>query len=786
MTTTNRKDQRQVLHGINVLEMTNDISGRYTGRLLSDMGANVIKVEAEDSIRDYRSIESLAYDTNKKSIILNFETDAGKEHLRSLIKTIDVFIFTGTYEDIEQLSDAGLHFSDLRQLNSRLITTSITPFGETGPYKNYRGYGLNAMALSGLMMIQGDDKKEPVNAPGNQSYLLPDIHAANGIFYALISRETTGRGQHVEISQQEVLANIFFQIIRYSATGEISERLGGQGNLAPYNLYECQDGWVSLAVLLAPQAKVFFDWVGDPALQTDYWYSLESRMGENMEFIESIVRPFIKEFTVADFVTKAQALRLPAAPLNTPGQFADNDQFQFRDYFENVQFEDGTNYRLPGAPFRMSKSPLRISAAAPVRGQDADLLNQNGSDEQVDRDVPLEPDGANGPLEGIRILDFTRIWAGPYSTRLLADYGAEVIKVESSLFDTDNRIGATPYVADLNRNKTGITLDLHKDEAIAIAKELVKKCDLVIDNFALGVIERFGLGYDELKKINPEIIQISMPGWGSSGPRKDDVAFGFNLVSVSGLSYIWGHPDSAPNARCKFDYPDFLVASLTTLASLAALYFKKRTGIGQKVEVAQVEAIGNTLSEYFLNYFINGEEGEPLGNYHSEYSPHGVFPCKGDDSWCAIAISDDIEWEKLVEVMGSPDWATSEVYKSSRTRKNEEESINQKLSEWTAQYTNLQLTHMLQKVGLAATPVLNSEGLYWDPQLRGRNYIVSLDHVDWGVLEQPGVTVGLSETPGGSWTPSPGLGQHNQYVLEEILGLNQKDIELLRSSGALT
>ena len=187
-----------------------------------------------------------------------------------------------------------------------------------------------------------------------------------------------------------------------------------------------------------------------------------------------------------------------------------------------------------------------------------------------------------------------------------------------------------------------------------------------------------------------------------------------------------------------------------------------------------------------MNYFINGEEGEHLGNYHSEYSPHGVFPCKGDDSWCAIVISDDMEWEKLVKVMGSPDWATSEVYKSSKTRKEEEESITQKLSEWTAQYTNLQLTHILQKVGLAATPVLNSEGLYWDPQLRGRNYIVSLAHVDWGVLEQPGVTVGLSETPGGSWTPSPGLGQHNQYVLEEILGMNQKDIELLRSSGALT
>ncbi|MFL2640457.1 MAG: CaiB/BaiF CoA transferase family protein [Dehalococcoidia bacterium] len=785
MTSIDNNNNKQVLQGINVLEMTNDISGRYTGRLLADMGANVIKIESPGSSRDERSIESLAYDTNKRSIVLNIEEKSGIENLISLTKKMDVFILTGTKKHIDYLSDRGLNFDQLRDLNPNLITVSITPFGETGPYSNYNGYGLNAMSMSGLMMIQGDDSKEPVNAPGNQSYLLPDIHAANGIFYALIARENIGQGQHVEVSQQEVLANIFFQIIRYSATGEISERLGAKGNLSPYNLYECEDGWVSLAVLLAPQAKVFFEWVGDPALQTDYWYSFESRTGENMEFIESIVRPFIKNFTVEDFVKKAQALRLPAAPLNTPGQFADNDQFDSRDYFEQAEFEDGSNYKIPGPPFRMTRTPLNISRPSPVRGQDNNLLEKFDLDDSPDMIAPLPTDAGDRPLQNIRVLDFTRIWAGPYSTRLLADYGAEVIKVESSLFDTDNRIGATPYVADLNRNKTGITLDLHKKEAIEIAKQLVKESDLVIDNFALGVIERFGLGYDELKKINPEIIQISMPGWGSSGPRKDDVAFGFNLVSVSGLSYIWGHPDSSPNARCKFDYPDFLVASLTTLASLAALYYKKITGSGQKVEIAQVEAIGNTLSEYFLDYFINGIEGEPQGNDHNQYSPHGVFPSKGEDSWCAIVVADDDQWMRLVEVMGNPDWATDTIYKTSIERKKNELLIHQRLAEWTSEYTNLQLTHLLQKNGIGATPVLDSEGLFWDPQLRGRNYIVSLDHVDWGLLEQPGLTVGLSETPGGSWKASPGLGQDNEYVLKEILGMNSEDIEKIRSSGAL-
>ena len=636
MTTTQSDSQSTVLAGIRVLDLSG-LAGQYAGRLLADLGADVIKIEPPggDPVRfmppfvgdepgPERSLKWLAYNSNKSSVVIDVESDAGRQQLLDLAGSADVMLDSF---DPGYLASIGLSDADVRGANPRLITVSVTPFGESGPYSGYRASDLHAIAMSGLITIQGDNEQPPAAAPLDQAYILANIHAAHGVFYALMARRRSGRGQHVEVSIQEVLANIFFQIIRYSATSEIGERIGATGNLAPYNIYKCKDGWVSLAVLLAPQARVFFDWVGEPALQDDFWYDLMNRQDENMQFIDELVRPFIEQFTVAEFVEEAQSRRLPAAAVNRPGDFADNAQFAARDYFTSANHPEIGDYPLPGAPFRMSETPIGQPTSAPLVDEHA------GQFPKASPFLPALHRTAHHllmlPLEGVRVLDFTRIWAGPYCTRLLADYGAEVIKVESSLFDTNNRMGTMPYVADLNRNKLGITLDLHHDEARDVAKRIAAVSDLVIDNFALGVIDRFGLGYDELTKVNPNIIQISMPGWGSVGPLKDHVAFGFNLVSVSGLSYTWGHPESEPNARCKFDYPDFLVASLTALAALAGIYHKAETGRGQYIEMAQVEAVGNTMATSFLDYKLNGRAGEPVGNRHPEYRPARHLPRQG-------------------------------------------------------------------------------------------------------------------------------------------------------------
>ncbi len=793
---TDREGRTQgVLTGISVLDLSG-LAGQYAGRLLADLGADVIKIEppggdpvrfmppfAGDQPGPDRSLRWLAYNANKTSVVIDLATTEGRQNLLEMARAADVVL--DSYEP-GYLASIGLSDSELRAANPKLITLSITPFGESGPYGSYRGGDLQTIAMSGLMTIQGDNEQPPAAAPLDQAYVLACLHAAHGVFYALMARRRSGRGQHVEVSIQEVLANIFFQIIRYSATSEIGERIGASGNLAPYNIFRCKDGWVSLAVLFPPQAKAFFDWVGEPALQDEFWLPIDARQDENMQFIDSLVAPFIEQFTVDEFVREAQARRLPAAPVNRPGDFADNPQFAERGYFTTVDHPEIGPHALPGAPFRMAETPIAPPRCAPLLNEHADeATRQPAPAGAADNGRSSDDVSPTLPLAGIRVLDFTRVWAGPYCTRLLGDYGAEVIKVESSLFDTGNRVGTMPYVADLNRNKLGITLDLHKDEARDIARRLAAVSDVVIDNFALGVIDRFGLGYEELIKVNPDIIQVSMPGWGSEGPMRDHVAFGFNLVSASGLSYTWGHPESEPNARCKFDYPDFLVASLTALGTLAAIYHKAQTGRGQHVEVAQVEAVGNTMGLAFLDYSINGRPGEPAGNSHLVHAPHGIFPARGHDAWCAISCSSDAEWQALVEAIGSPAWALEPAYATQAGRKENESALNGSLSEWTRTQTPRQIMHLLQRSGVAATAVLTGEGLYWDPQLRERGYIHTLDHPDWGVLEQPGVTVRLSETPGGSRMPSAALGQHNDLVLRDILGLTDSEVEALHREGAL-
>ena len=264
MTTTGNDGEQSVLAGIRVLDLSG-LAGQYTGRLLADLGADVIKIEppggdpvrsmppfADDQSGPDRGLRWLAYNSNKSSIVLDLTSAEGHDRLLEMARSADVML--DSYEP-GYLASIGLSDEALRAANPRLITVSVTLFGESGPYGSYSGSDLHAMALSGLMTIQGDNEQPPTTAPLDQAYILTCLHAAHGVFYALMARRKTGRGQHVEVSMHEVLANVFFQIIRYSATSEIGERIGAGGNIAPYNIFKCKDGWVSLAVLTPPAGK---------------------------------------------------------------------------------------------------------------------------------------------------------------------------------------------------------------------------------------------------------------------------------------------------------------------------------------------------------------------------------------------------------------------------------------------------------------------------------------------------------------------------------------------------
>jgi crotonobetainyl-CoA:carnitine CoA-transferase CaiB-like acyl-CoA transferase len=787
--------QRSALEGLRVLDLAG-LAGQYATRLLADYGADVIKIEppegdpvrgmspfAGDIVDPDRSLSFLHYNTNKRSAVVDITTSVGRETFLKLVRTADVVIesFQPSY-----LDDLGLGHEALSAVNPGIVLTSVTPFGQTGPFSGYRGTDLHAAAMGGWMMIQGDPDAPPCMAPADQAYVFASVHAAAATMYALSARDAIGRGQHVDVSMQETIATTFFLVVRYSFTGEIEHRRGtySQGGIS--GIYPAKDGWVCLAPIQPNQWKPLMDWMANPIFEDPVWVERETRV-ENSEFIDEMVSQFTSNFTVNDFVEQAQARRIPCGPVLTPAQFADNDNFAAREFMVEVEHPVVGTYTTAGAPFLMSATPWRITRPAPLLGQHTEEVLKEADTLPPAAPSPTSGDGAAPglPMDGTRIVDLTRVWVGPYAVRNLADFGAEVIKIESSLFDTNRRTGLVPMTPDLNRNKYGITLDLHRPEAQEMVKRLVGVGDVIVDNYAPSAMERFGFSYEVLREIKPDIIQLRMPGWGLTGPYRDRVAFGNQLISNSGLNYLWGHDAENVAAHAKFAYPDFLVGIISTFALSVGLYHKKRTGEGQFIEVAQTEAIAHATGAMLLEYSVNGRDVAPKGNQHHDYAPHDVYPCKGDDQWCAIACQTDEEFRALAGAMKRQDWLDDPNLATAEGRRQAQQELNVGIAEWTAAETPRQVMYVLQKAGVAAAAVQTNEDIFNDYHLRARGFIVRQDHPEWGEVEHAGIPVKLGETPGSIRLHSPALGEHNDRVFRTLLGLSDDQVQELQKSKAL-
>ena len=783
------------LDGLRVLDLAG-LAGQYATRLLADYGADVIKIEppegdpvrrlspfAGDIVDAERSLSFLHYNTNKRSAVIDIATQSGRDDFLRLARTADVVVesFPPGY-----LDGLGLGFDALSAINPAIIVTSVTPFGQSGPYSTYAGTDLHAAAMGGWMTIQGDPDAPPCMAPADQASVFASLHAAAATMYALLSRTASGKGQHIDVSIQETIATTFFIVVRYSYTGEIEYRKGtySQGGIS--GIYPAKDGWVCLAPIQPNQWQPLIKWMANPIFDDPVWLERDTRV-ENSAFIDEMISQFTATFTVSDFVEQAQSKRIPCGPVLTPSQFADNASFAARDFLVDVDHPVVGRYRTVGAPFRMSATPWKITRPAPLLGQHTDEVL-----EEANRRAPILPSSVDRPvaqptlpLDGTRIIDFTRVWVGPYAVRNLADFGAEVIKIESGLFDLNRRGGLVPMTPDLNRNKSGITLDLHNPDAQEMVKRLVAIGDLVVDNYAPVAMERFGFDYETLRKIKPDIVQLRMPGWGLTGPFRDRVAFGNQLISNSGLTFLWGHDDQNIPAHAKFAYPDFLVGIMSSVALLFGLFHKKQTGEGQFIEVAQTEAIAHATGAMLLDYFVNGRESTPRGNRHLDHAPHNVYPCRGVDQWCAISCSTDVEFRALATTMKRPEWLADERLATAHGRLLASGELDAAIAEWTRNETPHQVMYVLQRAGVPATAVQTNEDVFTDYHLRSRGFIVEQDHPEWGRLEHAGLPVRLSATPGAIRLHSPALGEHNESVFRGLLALTETELNQLREAKAL-
>ncbi len=322
-------------------------------------------------------------------------------------------------------------------------------------------------------------------------------------------------------------------------------------------------------------------------------------------------------------------------------------------------------------------------------------------------------------------------------------------------------------------------------EGRELVKRLVAISDVVVENFSARVMSRYGIDYERLIEVRPDLIMVSMPGFGMSGPHSHFLSYGGPLMAYTGMALLWGYPDSPLDAHIKIAYPDFIASGTLPLAVLAALHHRVRTGEGQLIEICQVEATACALELAYFEYFANGRIATPQGNRDPNYVPQGCYPCRGDDAWCVICCTSNEEWWTLAKVIGGEELARDQRFATTSARQARHDELDELISSWTRERTTHQAMRILQAAGVPAGAVQTGEDLWRDPHLRARDYIVAINHPDIGLLEHPGMTIRLSTTPGQIRRPAGLPGQENDAVFRGLLGLSAEDIAKLIADGVL-
>ena len=400
-------------------------------------------------------------------------------------------------------------------------------------------------------------------------------------------------------------------------------------------------------------------------------------------------------------------------------------------------------------------------------------------------------------LDGITVLDFGNAWAGPLFARTMGDMGARVIKVESRRHPDVTRalppwvpgqpptINNSGYFSYMNRSKLSVSLNIARPEGRELAQKLIGIADILVENFAYGVMDRLGLGYEPASQINPRIIYVSMTALGSKGPISHYAMYGRPQVYLSGLAHTTGHPDQPPHP-VNISYGDPVATHHGLVATLAALHYREKTGEGQFIELSQNEGLLCFQPETIMDYMLNGRVRGRQANRDEFMAPHNVYRCQGGpQKWVAIAVSTDEEWQSLCRVMGDPDWAKDEKFADQISRWKHQEEMDPLIEAWTANYTDYAVTEMLQQAGVAAFPCLSNRGLVEDPHLNARDFFQEWDHPEIGRQKYDGMLWKMSKTPVEIRCPAPLYGQHNNYVFGEILGLPQDEIDRLVAEKVL-
>ncbi len=817
-----------MLSSYRVLDLS-DERGQLAGLMLSDLGAEVILIEPPDGSRSRQvgpfvadknedpeaSLWFWAYNRGKRSCALDLTDPEQKQQLLQLLATADVVIESSGQKTMREL---GLSYDDLSAQFPQLVYTSVSAFGSTGPKADWAATDLVITAAGMLGRLMGDTDRRPLRIPLDQTFLHASGEAAFATLIALRERKRSGLGQHVDISGQQTitLATQSMALCHLYNSPE-AVRVSGGVEVGPFNVRlraRAADGYVSPTIVfgeaIGPFSKRLFDWLhshgacADSDLEIDWIDFVEGVTTGRIPLdeyarVQQVAAKYFATRTKKELQAAALKHRLLIVPIATVADVVDEPHYKERDFWCDIEMPSLGAVKFPGPSVKFSKTPVQIEKPPPRVGE---------HNEEVLAELPAKASertatsGASNsqpelPLAGLKVLDFMWVIAGPASTRVLSDWGATVVRVESS-HKVETARTIQPFLNDeggadnaaifqnMNAGKLGIAIDLDNPASRETIEDLIRWADVVTESFSPKVMRKWGLTYEDVRKIKPDIIMASSCLFGQTGPLSSLAGYGSMGASMSGFYEMTGWPDRDPcgvfNAYTDYVSPKFLGTAL-----LAALEHRDNTGEGQYIDMSQVEAAFTFLAPALLDYRINDRIPQKVGNDHPRLSPHDVFACAGEDRWVAIACENDQQWRALCEVaeldkkLNQPDLAQLDE----QGRRSLSVEIAEAISEWTQTLDDEVAQQKLQDVGVAAHFVQDSETLTNDPQLVHRQHFRQLPHSTNGQMWVEGPKFSMSRSTSKLESAGPSYGEHTFFVLEEILNYDAEQIAELAVAGVL-
>jgi crotonobetainyl-CoA:carnitine CoA-transferase CaiB-like acyl-CoA transferase len=792
------------LAGVRVIDLTQYVAGPYCTKLLGLYGADVIKVERPEGGDPMRlvgpfvgapdpdlGLAFLDLNVNKLGISLDLHSETGRTSLLALVESADVVVESFRPGTMERL---GIGWPALKAANPNLVLTSISNFGQTGRYRHLPASEIVLYAMGHEMFGTGLAGREPLSMAPRLNLYFAGQTAAVGTLGALLG----GRGEWIDVSIMETFLSSIDRradsLVAYAYSGERMERAtASYAGAFPPVYSPCADGFVAVNSSAGPARSALYGLV---------------RIPENADS-ESVAKAWTDWCSIRtrrQVTDQLQASGIPCEPVNSMADLVADEHLLTRGFFVPLTHPVAGPALYAGLAIRAEATPGALSRPAPRLGEHNELVFSNRGRQRSTARSEVEP---AAPLQGIRVLDLGVVLAGPQGAMMLADLGAEVIRVESTRYFAPQTRGGMarpsrdwirrqppisggypdrepgprpwnrfPWFNASNRNKLSMTVDLRLPSGQEVFQRLVRSCDVLVTNQTSVVLEDLQIDYGRLRDLNPGLVYVQGSSFGMSGPYAHHRGFGTQIEAFAGHDRLRHYVDTDPSTNTWAVTADAAGGLAIAMAAEFGLMARKRTGLGQRIEISFVENFLGLIGHAVLDQTYNGHAQSSLGNRDYECL-QGCYPVAGKDRWIVLTVPDDRAWAGLCELIGARQWAGLKA----RKRMKRHDDVDRAIAAWTAAHEREAAVEKLRRVGVLAGPVLDDADAYGDPHLQERDYFLTMSHPEAGTHAYPGFPYRLASGTQCVRHPAPLLGEHNSYVYRELLGYGEAEYEALAAEG---